>query len=133
MFAQVHKFRSAVFRGLIPTRAPARTATHPTDGLVRVKSAYPVDETIDRIKKAIAAKEIPFFGGPRAAAALPTGTSNRRWPPASSTRLPRRCAPDPGHPEPAAMIRPPGDSIMRHLLERPATRDNTSDQIVMLL
>ncbi len=62
MFPQVHKFRSAVFRGLIPTRAPARTATHPADGLVRVKSAYPVDETIDRIKRAIAAKGILFFG-----------------------------------------------------------------------
>ena len=62
MFAQVHKFRSAAFRGLIPTRAEARSATHTTDGLVRVKSAYSVDETIDRIKKAIAAKGIPFFG-----------------------------------------------------------------------
>jgi len=62
MFAQVHKFRSAAFRGLIPTRAEARSTTHTTDGLVRVKSAYSVDETIDRIKKAIAAKGIPFFG-----------------------------------------------------------------------
>ena len=170
MFAQVHKFRSAAFRGLIPTRAEARSATHTTDGLVRVKSAYSVDETIDRIKKAIAAKGIPFFGavdqarlaaragvklrpstllvfgspslgaqflsanpyagldwpirllscrtrrgrsgwptrtsaGRCAAAALLTGPSNRRWPPASSTRLLRRCAPHRGHPEPAAMTR----------------------------
>ena len=46
MFAQVHKFRSAAFRGLIPTRAEARSATHTTDGLVRVKSAYSVDDAL---------------------------------------------------------------------------------------
>lgn len=31
------------------------------NGLVRVKSAYPVDETIDRIKQDVAAKGIMFF------------------------------------------------------------------------
>jgi uncharacterized protein (DUF302 family) len=62
MFAQVLKFRSAVYRGPAPVQTLPRAATHPTDGLVRVKSAYPVDETIDRIKRAIAAKGIQFFG-----------------------------------------------------------------------
>jgi uncharacterized protein (DUF302 family) len=39
------------------TAKPALTG----DGIVRVKSAYPVDETITRIKQDIAAKGIMFF------------------------------------------------------------------------
>ena len=31
------------------------------DGVVRVKSAYPLDETVDRLKKDVAAKGIRFF------------------------------------------------------------------------
>jgi uncharacterized protein (DUF302 family) len=39
--------------------APAGAA--PNDGLVRVKSAYGLEETIDRIKKDVAAKKIKLF------------------------------------------------------------------------
>lgn len=42
------------------TAAPAAMAK-PTDGIVRVKSAYSFHETIDRLKKDIAAKGIRFF------------------------------------------------------------------------
>ena len=45
---------------LAATPATAETAAGP-DGLIKVKSAYTVDETIDRIKKDIAAKGIQFF------------------------------------------------------------------------
>jgi uncharacterized protein (DUF302 family) len=39
----------------------AQTIAPSADGIVRVKSAYPVDETIARIKADIAAKGIRFF------------------------------------------------------------------------
>ena len=43
--------------------ATAETLSPPleTDGVIRVKSAYPFDETITRIKQDIAAKGIKFF------------------------------------------------------------------------
>src|SRR5215470_14131632 len=41
--------------------ALSATNAHADDGVVRVKSAYAVDETIDRIKKDVAAKGIMFF------------------------------------------------------------------------
>jgi uncharacterized protein (DUF302 family) len=41
--------------------AAATTAFAQDDGVVRVKSAYPIDETIARLKKDIAAKGIRFF------------------------------------------------------------------------
>jgi uncharacterized protein (DUF302 family) len=66
MLAQIHRFKPAAFRSPAdsPTarRPPARERPRDPDGLVRVRSAYPVDQTIDRVKSAIAAKGIPFFG-----------------------------------------------------------------------
>ena len=62
MFAQVLRFTPTVFRDWIAPRAPARARRDDADGLVRVRSAYPLEQTIDRLKKAIAAKGIPFFG-----------------------------------------------------------------------
>jgi len=62
MFAQVLRFTPTVFRDWIGPRAPARARRGDADGLVRVRSAYPLEQTIDRLKKAIAAKGIPFFG-----------------------------------------------------------------------
>ena len=46
---------------LILAVAAASPALAGDDGVVRVKSAYPVDETIDRLKKDIAGKGIRFF------------------------------------------------------------------------
>ena len=40
---------------------PAAAQTASPDGVVRIKSAYPLDETIVRLKKDIAAKGIRFF------------------------------------------------------------------------
>jgi uncharacterized protein (DUF302 family) len=48
---------AAAFAGPIA----AQTIAPGADGIVRVKSAYPVDETIARIKADIAAKGIRFF------------------------------------------------------------------------
>ncbi len=45
----------------IAVPAAAQTIAPGADGIVRVKSAYPVDETIARIKADIAAKGIRFF------------------------------------------------------------------------
>ncbi len=46
--------------GLVISLAPA-AQTAGADGIVRVKSAYPLDETVARLKKDIAAKGIRFF------------------------------------------------------------------------
>ncbi len=62
MFAQVLRFKPTVFRDPIAPRASARARPRDADGLIRVRSAYPLEQTIDRLKKAIAAKGIPFFG-----------------------------------------------------------------------
>jgi uncharacterized protein (DUF302 family) len=62
MFAQVNKFRSTVQRRPVSLQVTESSETHGTQGLVRVRSAYPIEETIERLKKAIAAKRIPFFG-----------------------------------------------------------------------
>jgi uncharacterized protein (DUF302 family) len=62
MFAQVQRFKPAAFQSLAARRAPAPERPRDPDGLVRVRSAYPIDQTIDRLKIAIAAKGIPFFG-----------------------------------------------------------------------
>jgi uncharacterized protein (DUF302 family) len=63
MLAPVHRFRPATaFQSLIARRTPARQRPRDADGLVRVRSAYTVDQTIQRLKSAIAAKGIPFFG-----------------------------------------------------------------------
>ena len=46
---------------LLTTVAEAQTRSVGDDGLVRVRSAYPVDETAARIRQDIAAKGITFF------------------------------------------------------------------------
>ncbi len=66
----VHRSKRAALAGLVTSLAlaaitvmpgdAARSAT-PEDGIVRVKSAYGVDETITRLKADIAAKGIMFF------------------------------------------------------------------------
>ena len=63
MFTRIHKFLSAAGLGLalIASQATAQTTPPGADGLIKVKSVYSVDETIDRIKKDIAAKGILFF------------------------------------------------------------------------
>jgi uncharacterized protein (DUF302 family) len=53
-------FLAAALMG--PAVAPAQTArSAPEDGIVRVKSAYAMDETLARLKKDIADKGIKFF------------------------------------------------------------------------
>jgi uncharacterized protein (DUF302 family) len=52
---------AALAAGSFASSAAAQTAGG-DDGLVRVKSAYPTDETLARLKKDIAAKGITFFG-----------------------------------------------------------------------
>jgi uncharacterized protein (DUF302 family) len=61
MLARIAKaFPAALLAlALISSSAVAQTASG--DGIVRVKSAYPLDETIARLKKDIAAKGIRFF------------------------------------------------------------------------
>jgi uncharacterized protein (DUF302 family) len=44
-----------------PAMAESPSRQAPENGIVSVKSAYPVGETIDRIKKDVAAKGIMFF------------------------------------------------------------------------
>jgi uncharacterized protein (DUF302 family) len=46
---------------LIGSHSVAQTTTPGPDGLIKVKSAYSVDETVERIRKDIAAKGILFF------------------------------------------------------------------------
>jgi len=68
MFTRIAKVCSAVMlaSALIlssaPTRAGSVTQAVGEDGLVRVKSAYPLDETIARLEKDIADKKLMFFG-----------------------------------------------------------------------
>ena len=46
---------------LQPARAQSPSPVLQTDGVIKVKSAYPLEETIARIKRDIAAKGIKFF------------------------------------------------------------------------
>lgn len=46
---------------LVASQAMAQTAEPGADGLIKVPSAYPFDETVSRIKQDIAAKGIMFF------------------------------------------------------------------------
>ena len=68
MFARILKVCSAVMlaSGLVlpsaATQAGGVTQAVSDDGLVRVKSAYPLDETIARLQKDIADKKLMFFG-----------------------------------------------------------------------
>lgn len=61
MLARLTQLASAVlFAGLLTATTPI-AASAGSDGVVRVKSAYPIGETIDRLKKDIADKGIKFF------------------------------------------------------------------------
>ena len=52
---------SLVLPALLPARAEPPSPVLQTDGVIKVKSAYPLEETIARIKQDIAAKGIKFF------------------------------------------------------------------------
>ena len=56
----IQLFTAAFFAAALAAPLPAAAQTV-GDGIVRVKSAYPLDETIARLKKDIAAKGIRFF------------------------------------------------------------------------
>jgi uncharacterized protein (DUF302 family) len=58
-FAKALKAFFAALALIFLALAPAGAA--PKDGLIRVKSAYGMEETIDRIKKDVAAKKIMLF------------------------------------------------------------------------
>ncbi|HUL09926.1 MAG TPA: DUF302 domain-containing protein, partial [Candidatus Acidoferrum sp.] len=68
MFARILKICSAVLlaSGLLLSTLAAQAGgvgdAAADDGLVRVKSAYPLDETIARLEKDIADKKLMFFG-----------------------------------------------------------------------
>jgi uncharacterized protein (DUF302 family) len=62
MIAQVHAIRSVAHRGAAFNDVAEPSGPRGSQGLVRVRSAYPIKQTIDRLRKAIAAKGIPFFG-----------------------------------------------------------------------
>jgi uncharacterized protein (DUF302 family) len=59
MRAAILKYLFGLFTIVLLAYAPAGAVTK--DGLVRVKSAYGMEETIDRIKKDVAAKKIMLF------------------------------------------------------------------------
>ncbi len=52
---------AALFAVGLVASLPAAAEAAGADGIVRVKSAYPLDETVARLKKDIAAKGIRFF------------------------------------------------------------------------
>lgn len=54
-------FAATALAAALTAPAAAQPAAPGADGIVRVKSVYPVDETIARIKADIAAKGIRFF------------------------------------------------------------------------
>jgi uncharacterized protein (DUF302 family) len=59
MFARLIQLCSAfLFACTLATMSPVLAAN---DGIVRVKSAYPIGETLERLKKDIAEKGIKFF------------------------------------------------------------------------
>ena len=60
MSRRIHRTSSAVLLAFVLTLTSA-AVTKAEDGIVKVKSAYSVAETIDRLKKDIAAKGIMFF------------------------------------------------------------------------
>ncbi|CAN7777475.1 DUF302 domain-containing protein [Variovorax sp. LjRoot290] len=63
MFIRVSKLLSAACLGLalVATQSPAQSGAPGADGLIKVRSAYSVEETVERIKKDIADKGIVFF------------------------------------------------------------------------
>ena len=61
MFARIIQLCSAFLLACALTTAAPVGALADNDGIVRVKSAYPIGETIERLKKDIADKGIKFF------------------------------------------------------------------------
>jgi uncharacterized protein (DUF302 family) len=61
VFARLAQALPAAFLALALISSSATAQTASPDGVVRVKSAYPIDETIARLKSDIAAKGIRFF------------------------------------------------------------------------
>jgi uncharacterized protein (DUF302 family) len=61
MLASIKLSSAALFAILLIIAAPAATRADNDDGIVRVKSAYPMAETLARLKKDIADKGIKFF------------------------------------------------------------------------
>ena len=68
MFTQLRKFGSTMLvataltlTSAVPTSAQNPVQAVPDSGIVRVKSAYPVAETVSRIKADVASKGIRFF------------------------------------------------------------------------
>jgi uncharacterized protein (DUF302 family) len=57
----VQLFSAALLAVSLVAALPAAADTAGGDGIVRVKSAYPLDETVVRLKQDIAAKGIRFF------------------------------------------------------------------------
>jgi hypothetical protein len=62
MFARTIQICSAFLLACGLTASSPAVTLGDTDGVVRVRSAYPIGETIERLKKDIADKGIKFFG-----------------------------------------------------------------------
>jgi uncharacterized protein (DUF302 family) len=62
MIAQVHTLRSVAQAGAGPLQDSEPREPRGSNGLVKVRSAYPVRQTVERLKRAIASKGIPFYG-----------------------------------------------------------------------
>ena len=56
-----HRFMPAVVTALLLCSSPLHAASSSDNGVVSNKSVYPMAETIDRLKKDVAAKGITFF------------------------------------------------------------------------
>jgi uncharacterized protein (DUF302 family) len=61
MFARMIQLCSAFLFACALSQSSPAVVLAGNDGIVRVKSAYPIGETIERLKKDIAAKGIKFF------------------------------------------------------------------------
>jgi len=61
MFARTNEFSRALLFAVALTASSSVITLAENDGIVRVKSAYPIGETVDRLKKDIAGKGIKFF------------------------------------------------------------------------
>lgn len=62
MFTHLMRFSAGLLFVCALTTSPSTiTLADNNDGIVRVKSAYPIGETVERLKKDIASKGIKFF------------------------------------------------------------------------
>ena len=61
MFARTNEFSRALLFAVALTASSSVITLAENDGIVRVKSAYPIGETVDRLKKDIIGKGIKFF------------------------------------------------------------------------